>query len=399
MRVSVSRRTLLLAAGLLVIAAVVFFFEDRLTGLLERAILGRVPPAEPVQEELPDFTQLPRPAELPSKGRDTPVWRTLEGAGPNGGDLRAFVMSANSAKYLFNPAVGDVRFIHNVKNDGPGILEYLRLYALCPSDLDRQEITDLTFSPDGEQLTEDNRGQPIVAYEFEHVPPETTVETVWRARVRTWDLYYDIDPGDVGALSEVPEEVSSDFLAEEDMLQIGHPTITKARDEALAGETNPLIMARSIFDWVRENVEYEIGGGWDDAATVIERGSGSCSEYAFVFTALCRSAGLPARWTGALVRSGPASGPGPYRDNSHHRWVEVYIPRIGWIHCDAAGGTWGYIPNSYLIISQTSGPSDLLGLDYDASCEWSFGDASGKVSRERYALWYSHPGSLHIEEE
>ncbi len=399
MRIPVSRRTILLAAGLIAVAALVILFEDRLIDLLERAILGRVPAAEPAQELFPDFSKLPRPADILVESWDRMRWIEIKGAGPNGGDLRAFQLGANSAKYLSNPAVGDVRFIHNVKNAGPGTLEYLKLYALCPSDLDRQEIIDLTFSPGGEQLIEDNRGQPVVAYEFEDVAPETTVETVWRARVRTWDLYYNIAPGDVGSLSEVPQKIASEFLADEDILQIGHPTITKARGDALDGETDPLIMARRIFDWVRDNVEYEIGGGWDDAVTVIERGSGSCSEYAFVFTALCRSAGLPARWTGALVRGGPASGPGPYRDYSHHRWVEVYLPRIGWVHCDAAGGTWGYIPNGYLIISQTSGPSDRMGLDYDASCEWSFGDASGKVTRERYAMWHSHPDSLYIEEE
>jgi hypothetical protein len=388
MRVSASRRTLLLAAGLLVIVAAVLFFEDRLIGLLERAILGRVPSVEPAQEVLPDFTQLPRPADILVEGGDRLRWIEIKGAGPNGGDLRAFKLGANSAKYLFNPAVGEVRFVHNVTNAGPGTLEYLRLRALYPSDLDRQEIIDLTFSPDGEQLLEDDRGQRIVAYEFEDVAPETTVETVWCARVRTWDIYYDIDPGDVGPVSEVPEEIASEFLAHEDILRITHPTITKARDGALQGETDPLIMARSMFDWVRDNVGYEIGGGWDDAVTVIERSRGSCSEYAFVFTALCRSVGLPARLTGALARSGPASGPGPYRDYSHHRWVEVYLPRIGWVHCDAAGGTWGYIPNSYLITSQTSGPSDLMGSDYDASCDWSFGEGEGKVPRERYALWY-----------
>jgi hypothetical protein len=398
MQISVSRRTLLLAAGLLVFAAAVVFFEDRLIGLLENAILGKVPAAEPAQEVLPDFSKLPRPAELPSEGQDTPVWTTLEGAGPEGGDLRALKLGANSAKYLFNPAVGEVRFIHNVKNAGPGPLEYVNLYALYPSDLERQDIIDLAFSPGSEQLIEDNRGQPIVAYEFENVAPETTVETLWRARVRTWDLYYDIDPGDVGPLREVPEEIASEFLADEDILRVTHPTITKARDDALQSETNPLMMARRIFDWVRDNVEYEIEGGWEDAVTVIERGSGSCSEYAFVFTALCRSAGLPARWTGALARGGPASGPGPYPDYSHHRWVEVYLPRIGWVHCDAAGGTWGYIPNSYLIISQSSGPSDRMGLDYDASCEWSFGDGSGKVLRDRYALWYADPDTVYIEQ-
>ncbi len=397
MQANLPRMKLVLAAFALAVAVVVLIFEDRLISILDRSISRRSPYQEAARETHRDFTRIPKPTDLAFEVREGSGWIRMESAGPDGEELRALKLGPNSAAYRFNPAVGDVRLIHRVKNAGPGDLTYLKTYALYPSNLDRQEVVDLTFSPGDGQLTEDDRGQKIVAYQFEDVAPGATLETVWRARVRTWDLHYKIDPADVGPLDEVPEPVASEFLVDADIFRIAHPTVTEARDDALERETNPWTMARRIFDWVRNHIEYRTGGGWDDAVKVIERGSGSCSEYAFTFVAMCRSAGIPARWTGALVRGGPAKGPGPYRDNTHHRWAEVYMPRIGWVHCDVPG-TWAYLPNSYLIVSQSSGPSDILHLDYDVSCDWHSAEMSGKVARERYALWYSHPNSFYTME-
>ena len=268
-------------------------------------------------------------------------------------------------------------------------MSYLRFHTLYPVDLERQQIIDIEFHPEGGQFIYDNRGQPIVYYYFADVPPGTEHETWWRARVRTWKMQYDIAPEDVGALDDIPAEITTEYLADDPLFQITSPVITGARDDALQGEAHPLFMAQAIFAWIQAHLYYESAGGWDDAVTVIQRGNGSCSEYAFAFIAVCRSAGIPARWTGSLVRRGAAAGPGPYRDDPHHRWAEVYLPNIGWVHCNVQGGTWGYLAERYIVTSQSSGPSAYLSLRYDSYRRWSYGGGSGSTARERYGLWYS----------
>ncbi|MCP4709041.1 MAG: transglutaminase domain-containing protein, partial [Planctomycetes bacterium] len=309
--------------------------------------------------------------------------------------MRVIELGANSSLYLTDPVAGDVRLISSVENLGPDPMTYLKFYTLYPLDRDRQDVIDLEFYPTGGTFLTDDRGQPVVYYYYSNVPAGVKHETWWRGRVRIWEMHYEIDPADVETLGEIPAEIAVQYLADDPLFQITHPVITTARDQALQGETHPLLMAQKIFAWVQNHLVYDAAGGWDDAVTVIERGNGSCSEYSFAFMALCRAAGIPSRWIGALVRRGDAEGPGPFQDDPHHRWAQVYLPGIGWVHCNVQGGSWGYLPNRYLVISESSGPSNYLKTRYDSYRYWSWGGGAGSASTERYGLWYSDLDSFY----
>ena len=310
-------------------------------------------------------------------------------------DERTIRLGPASSIHLSNPAVADVRLISSVYNEGPATMTRLDVYSLYPETQDRQEILDIDFYPTDGQLIQDDRGQNVVHWHFEGIAPQAEGLTYWQARIRTWEMRYDIADEDVGSLADVPRQIADEFLADDELFQIHHPTIISAVGEAVGRTRHPLHMAEQIFYWVKEHLDYAAGGGWDDAPTVIERGNGSCSEYAYAFIAMCRSAGIPARWTGSIVRRGAQDGPGPYRDGPKHRWAEIYLPRIGWMHCNVNGGTWGCLPNRYLVVSQSSGPSNYLKTRYDSYRQWSFGGDEGSVSKLRYGLWYAHPNSFY----
>jgi transglutaminase-like putative cysteine protease len=111
-------------------------------------------------------------------------------------------------------------------------------------------------------------------------------------------------------------------------------------------------------------------GGWNTAPVVLKRGTGSCSEYTFSFIALCRAAGLPARYVGSIVVRGDDAS----LDQYFHRWPEVYLPGYGWIPMDPQGGDdplprdqargIGHLSNKFLIVSQGGGDSEYLGWHY-----------------------------------
>jgi hypothetical protein len=392
---------LLAAWGVLLVTALVGTGAGSIGGGQDEAVTTLDERATAVEEQ-------PQPPELGVLGS----WRRQRGrnmllaaASPDGRQafvsdprlegLRIIPLGPNSIKYLYEPVMGDVRLVSVLENLGPGYIPSLDFYNLYPVDLDRQSIVDLQFYPPTWALLQDNRGQAIVRHHFTNVRPGNRCETSWRARVVTWNLLYDIDPNDVGMLAGIPREIQAEFLADGPLFKIADPVVTAARDAALQGESNPLRMAHRLYDWVQNHMTYVAEGGWDDAVTVLQRGTGSCSEYAFAFIALCRSAGIPARWTGALVRRGASAGPGPYRDDAHHRWAEVYLPRIGWIQCEVQGGRWGYLSNAFVITSQSAGPSNLLDLRYDSYRRWTTAGGSVDTKSERYAVWYSHPDSFY----
>jgi transglutaminase-like putative cysteine protease len=105
------------------------------------------------------------------------------------------------------------------------------------------------------------------------------------------------------------------------------PTPLTRSDEtvrAVAGRlagTDPLATARRCREWVHEHIAYRPGSTdvGTTVAEVIRGGSGVCQDQAHVMIALCRAAGVPARYVlGHLLGEGDS-----------HAWVEVVVPG-GW---------------------------------------------------------------------
>ena len=80
----------------------------------------------------------------------------------------------------------------------------------------------------------------------------------------------------------------------------------------------PLEMAERISDWVSNTMRYQSGmtDVYTTASEALEIGRGLCQDYAHVTLAICRAAGLPARYV-----SGHMLGEG-----GSHAWVEVIVP-------------------------------------------------------------------------
>lgn len=297
------------------------------------------------------------------------------------------ILGPNSKIVLGVPVLSEVELVSTVYNNGPASLNYLRFYNLYPISRVNQEVLEVRFFPAGGELLTDDRGQSLMYHGFTSLATGVSRITGWRAKVKTWSLTYQISPDDVGTLNEIPQAIATEYLADNDLYQITNPIVIGARDAALKGETHPLEMAKKIFSWVQNHMSYVTGLGWADAPTNITRKQGTCSDYAFVFISMCRSAGLPARWTGAVVRRGEQNSPGPHFDEPHHRWAQVYLPKIGWVEANVQGGKWGFLGDKYLIISEASGPSNYMDTRYESIRRWSF-NGTGTLTMERYSLWW-----------
>lgn len=77
-------------------------------------------------------------------------------------------------------------------------------------------------------------------------------------------------------------------------------------------------LAQTISDWVYAAMTYRSGATTVEttAAEALALGQGLCQDYSHVMIAMCRSAGLPARYV-----SGHLLGEG-----GSHAWVEVFLP-------------------------------------------------------------------------
>ena len=292
-----------------------------------------------------------------------------------------------------NPKEEEVELLSVFRNYGPGTVTELDVYFAVPKDLPNQEIIgEITYSPKPVEFLTDQWGQKVAHFKLTNLKPGSSLNISMKAKVRMYDTRWFIDPDKVGSLDEIPAEIKEKYLADGDKLQINSHYIKKCVREAIGNEKNPYWIARRIMDYIDSKLHYEMVGGWDTAPTVLKRGSGSCSEYSFVYISMLRSAGIPARYCGAIVVRGEDAS----IDTSFHRWVELYLPRYGWVRFDAQAGDQtipankaeaiAHMPNRYLITTIGGGGSQYLAWSYNYNVALK---AKGpcKVYSQQFGLW------------
>jgi transglutaminase-like putative cysteine protease len=98
---------------------------------------------------------------------------------------------------------------------------------------------------------------------------------------------------------------------------------------SIAGdETNSLIVAERINQWVFDNIDKKITFSLPSAVEVLETREGDCNEHTALYVALARAAGIPSQIAVGLV----------YHKGSfyYHAWPEVYVGE--WVAMDPTFG-------------------------------------------------------------
>ena len=289
-----------------------------------------------------------------------------------------------------------LELVHEVRNYGPGELVSLDVYLAVPHDLPAQKIlAPLKFTPEPDEIVTDKWGQKLARYHYENVAAGRFVTVAWEAKVELVKVRHFLFPEKVGSLAEIPKEIKERYLGDGSKFWINDPYIRKTVRDVVGDETNCYGIARKLFEHVTSKMHYELSGGWNVAPTVLQRGSGSCSEYSFVYISLCRAAGLPARYVGSVVIRGDDAS----TDNGlYHRWPEVYLPNYGWVPLDPSSGRGifeypahkagviGYRDNRYLITTIGGGGSEYLEWDYNSNAIWQ-SKGPCKVETERFGEW------------
>jgi len=287
----------------------------------------------------------------------------------------------------------NLRFIFEARNFGPDSVKTLDIYLAVPVNMNNQELlSEPQFSPAPTEIIADRWGQKVAHYRFTDLAASETREASMTVDAVLYQTNYFIFPDKVGTLADIPKDTLDKYLVDDSKYSMTDPIIQNGVKKAVGDEKNAFWIARKIFNYVIDHVEYELAGGWNLAPTVLDRGTGSCSEYSFVYISMCRAAGLPARYVGAVtVRGDDASS-----DDVFHRWVEVYLPGYGWITVDPSGGDsdwpasqaryFGYLNNRFLITTSGGGGSEYLEWGYNANAVWT-SKGRCKVVVEYYGEW------------
>lgn len=278
----------------------------------------------------------------------------------------------------FNPRNENITFGESYRNFGPGDIEELTINIAVPENLAYQQLTSpVKWNPEPSSFKKDRWGQNIAVYSIRGLKPQGVVSSGFSAAATLYSVRFFLDPRIAGTPGDIPAAVRDQYLKDDSKLQINSPVIRKAVKEAVGDETNCYYIVRKIYQYIHEKMHYELVGGWNVAPVVLERGSGSCSEYSFVMIAMCRAAGIPARYAGSIVVRGDDAS----RDDVFHRWVEVWLPSAGWIPVDPSGGDskvpedqakgFAGLDNRFLITTVGGGSSEYLNWDYNSNSSYT----------------------------
>jgi transglutaminase-like putative cysteine protease len=293
------------------------------------------------------------------------------------------------------PAEYEVFYHHTLKNTTIHELKDVRIYIPVPESDSSQQVFDFRIertAPVSISNRTDPFGTKLKRLQVASLVPGAEIDVGFSCTVRLPPPpKITPDPAKAAApdaLDQIPADIRALYTRDHPIFGLASEPIRAAAAKLLKDHPNPVDRARAIHDLVASTLKYEAGGGWDPAPAVLERRRGSCSEFCYVFCALCRATGIPTRFTGATIF--PAQSKAPFDDRGHHRWAQAYLPGHGWVDFDPTLDA-GKPPRQTfvgthhartLVLTRTGDKSLQLGLSYLGA-----NSHTGETSRTMRAVW------------
>ncbi len=135
-----------------------------------------------------------------------------------------------------------------------------------------------------------------------------------------------------------------DFMVEEKFPHIVFtPYLKELYKEIIGSETNKIIIARKIYDYITKNVNYSFLRPYITYTNIPEYTAvnlkGDCGFQALLFITLCRMAKIPAIWQSGMYISD--------KKGLNHDWARFYVEPYGWVFADASFGNSGFKTSNF----------------------------------------------------
>jgi len=138
------------------------------------------------------------------------------------------------------------------------------------------------------------------------------------------------------------------YLQPSPFIQVDDPGIRDAVARIVPRDASAIVKVRQICDWVYTHVQKVAASSVPSAADVLRTLKGDCNEHTYLFVALARAAGVPAKVLLGLAYSGD----GFY----YHAWPAVYLD--GWHELDPTFGQHA-VDATHLALTEGEGPAQL----------------------------------------
>jgi len=159
-------------------------------------------------------------------------------------------------------------------------------------------------------------------------------------------------PAPTGDLIRENEDIPANyayFLLPDTYVLTGTDNVKEVLDSVYEGGNENMKFAKNLCNWTATNIDYTLSYNPPSSEEILSSRKGQCRDYANLYLALTRTAGMPARRVDGWVVSSwqPPAGwefvVGTTPDGKPiggHAWTEVYLPGEGWVPVDPTSNSF-----------------------------------------------------------
>ena len=249
--------------------------------------------------------------------------------------------AGDSADAARPPRTGRFEVKNEVLIKVPPGAKKVRVWFAVPQDDDpAQKVTGLKVeAPFPHRLEKDDQGN-TVGYLEATAPTQPEFSVVTTFELTRHEVRSGASPDKTRPLTNAERSERERYLQPSTNVVINDKI--KALAERVAGdEKNPVALARKLYDWELENIDYWVKDPANKKASPVgsttyclDTGTGNCTDFHSLWSSLAMASGLPTRLVyGSFLKKELDSQDA---DQSYHCWPEFFAPGLGWVPHDVA---------------------------------------------------------------
>ncbi len=258
-----------------------------------------------------------------------------------------------------------VEIEYKLINNGPGDLDDIKCLMRIPQTYYPFQVIN-GYTPNIGKTTEvfDNNWNLFANFKFDRELPEgESLNASVKVDVTSVEFNY-LDFDSYNLTYSKNDEDLIEYTADDLFIDSDNPIINDTAKSLIKDELMPLKIAEIIYHFVVRKLHYDYPRAEERdyeflyASEILERGKGVCADYAILYTALLRAAGIPARLAAGIPVYTILYEKSKEIDIGH-AWVEIKLPLYGWIPIDITVEDNFMSKNYYFDVTTERGPGYL----------------------------------------
>ena len=282
-------------------------------------------------------------------------------------NLTVTVKQQSLSVNLIKEHVFDVKIECILKNNSSLTLKDLECYLRTPQAFfPFQKINNIKASITDVDQVFDDSGNMLTHFTYDKSVKVSPGQQYKASITSTVSMYeYDFKTISPGNKEYEPDDEDLRLYTGEDLfIDIYSPAIISTAKKATGSETDPVLKAKKIYNYITGRLTYDYPRAADrnyeymNASEILKVGKGVCADYAILYTALLRASGIPARVAAGIPSMLILDEKDKIIDIGH-AWTEVKLPGYGWIPVDITQEEGFMKTDYYMNIATEKGTSFL----------------------------------------